>query len=118
VSFRIVQAVRAVPVELSGARTIARFESEKTQTAPVVCANSVGVGRAEQADALARLEAEDEREHRLREELAHAERALAKAQQNLDGARSRRPAPGKEGDWMAFLFKLETTDGNPADPQR
>jgi transcriptional regulator with XRE-family HTH domain len=44
-------------------------------------------GRAEQADALARLEAEDEREHRLREELADAERALAKAQQNLDEAR-------------------------------
>src|SRR6266542_3646317 len=37
-------------------------------------------GRAEQADALARLEAEDERERRLREELADAERALAKAQ--------------------------------------
>jgi transcriptional regulator with XRE-family HTH domain len=44
-------------------------------------------GRAEHADALARLEAEDEREHRLREELADAERALAKAQQNLDEAR-------------------------------
>jgi transcriptional regulator with XRE-family HTH domain len=44
-------------------------------------------GRAEQADALARLEAEDEREQRLREELADAERALAKAQQNLDEAR-------------------------------
>ena len=44
-------------------------------------------GRAEQADALARLEAEDEREHRLREELADAERALAKAQQDLDEAR-------------------------------
>jgi transcriptional regulator with XRE-family HTH domain len=37
-------------------------------------------GRAEQADALARLEAEDEREQRLREELADAERALATAQ--------------------------------------
>ena len=37
-------------------------------------------GRAEHADALARLEAEDEREQRLREELAEAERALAKAQ--------------------------------------
>jgi hypothetical protein len=35
---------------------------------------------AEQADALARLEAEDEREQRLREELADAERALATAQ--------------------------------------
>jgi transcriptional regulator with XRE-family HTH domain len=38
-------------------------------------------GRAEHADALARLEAEDEREQRLREELADAERALATAQQ-------------------------------------
>ncbi len=37
-------------------------------------------GRAEQVDALARLEAEDERERRLREELAEAERALATAQ--------------------------------------
>jgi transcriptional regulator with XRE-family HTH domain len=37
-------------------------------------------GRAEQADALARLEAEDEHEQRLREELAEAERALATAQ--------------------------------------
>jgi transcriptional regulator with XRE-family HTH domain len=37
-------------------------------------------GRAEHADALARLEAEDEREHRLREELAEAERALARAE--------------------------------------
>jgi transcriptional regulator with XRE-family HTH domain len=36
-------------------------------------------GRAEQADALARLAAEDEREQRLREELAEAERALATA---------------------------------------
>ena len=44
-------------------------------------------GRAEQGDALARLEAEDEREHRLREELVEAERALAKAQQDLDEAR-------------------------------
>jgi transcriptional regulator with XRE-family HTH domain len=44
-------------------------------------------GRAEHADALARLEAEDGREHRLREELADAERALAKAQQDLDEAR-------------------------------
>jgi transcriptional regulator with XRE-family HTH domain len=41
-------------------------------------------GRAEQADALARLEAEDERERRLGEELAEAERALAKAPQDLD----------------------------------
>jgi len=45
-------------------------------------------GKAEHADALARLEAEDEREQRLREELADAERALAKAQQDLDEARS------------------------------
>jgi transcriptional regulator with XRE-family HTH domain len=44
-------------------------------------------GRAEHADALARLEAEDEREQRLREELADAERALGKAQQDLDEAR-------------------------------
>jgi transcriptional regulator with XRE-family HTH domain len=44
-------------------------------------------GRAEQADALARLEAEDEREHRLREELVEAERALAKAQRDLEEAR-------------------------------
>jgi transcriptional regulator with XRE-family HTH domain len=44
-------------------------------------------GRAEHADALARLEAEDEREHRLREELADAEKALAKAQQDLDEIR-------------------------------
>ena len=41
-------------------------------------------GRAEQAVALARLEAEDEREHRLREELAAAE---AKAQRELDEVR-------------------------------
>jgi len=38
-------------------------------------------GRAEQADALTRLEAEDEREQRLWEELADAERALATARQ-------------------------------------
>jgi len=44
-------------------------------------------GRAEHADALARLEAEDEHEHRLREELADAERALATAQRDLDEAR-------------------------------
>src|SRR5439155_21265018 len=44
-------------------------------------------GRAEHADALARLEAEDEREQRLREEFADAERALAKAQRDLDEAR-------------------------------
>jgi transcriptional regulator with XRE-family HTH domain len=46
-------------------------------------------GRAEHAGALARLEAEGEREHRLREELADAEGALAKAQQELDEARER-----------------------------
>src|SRR5712691_1243431 len=53
-------------------------------------------GRAEHADALARLEAESEREHRLREELADAEAALtkaqrdlAKAQRDLDEARER-----------------------------
>ena len=44
-------------------------------------------GRAEHADALAPLEAEDERERRLREELAAAERALTTAQQDLDEAR-------------------------------
>src|SRR6266849_8594782 len=44
-------------------------------------------GRAEHADALAQLEAEDEREQRLRGELADAESALAKAQQDLDEAR-------------------------------
>src|SRR5512132_2520138 len=42
-------------------------------------------GRAEQADALARLEAEDEREQRLRDELAEAERALAKTQRAAGG---------------------------------
>src|SRR6266545_3310984 len=41
-------------------------------------------GRAEHADALARLEAEDACEHRLREELADAEAALAKAQRDVD----------------------------------
>ena len=44
-------------------------------------------GRAEHAGALARLEAEDAREDRLRDELAEAERALAKAQQDVDEAR-------------------------------
>src|SRR4029079_11425918 len=43
--------------------------------------------RSGHADGLARLEAEDERERRLREELTEAERALAKAQQDLDVAR-------------------------------
>jgi len=47
-------------------------------------------GRAEHADALARLEAEDERERGRREELAEAERALATAQQDLDEARFER----------------------------
>ena len=46
-------------------------------------------GRAEHADALARLEAEDERERRLREELADAEAALAQAQLDLDEGRLR-----------------------------
>jgi transcriptional regulator with XRE-family HTH domain len=46
-------------------------------------------GRAEHADALARLEAEAEREHRLREELAGAEGALAEAERDLDEARER-----------------------------
>src|SRR5438045_3659297 len=41
-------------------------------------------GRAEHADALAQIEADDERERRFREELIHAEQALAKAQQDLD----------------------------------
>jgi transcriptional regulator with XRE-family HTH domain len=44
-------------------------------------------GRAEHADALARLEAEDERERQLREELAAAEGTLAQAQRDLDEAR-------------------------------
>ena len=47
-------------------------------------------GRAEHADALARLEAEGERERRLREELAAAESALAQAQRDLEGARFER----------------------------
>jgi transcriptional regulator with XRE-family HTH domain len=46
-------------------------------------------GRAEHADALAPLEAEAERERRLREELAGAERALAEAERDLDEARER-----------------------------
>jgi transcriptional regulator with XRE-family HTH domain len=44
-------------------------------------------GRAEHADAFAGLEAEGEREHRLREELADAEAALAQAERDLDEAR-------------------------------
>jgi transcriptional regulator with XRE-family HTH domain len=45
-------------------------------------------GRGEEhADALAPLEAEDERERLLRDELADAEKALAEAQQDLDEAR-------------------------------
>jgi transcriptional regulator with XRE-family HTH domain len=47
-------------------------------------------GSAEHAEALARLAAEDERERGLGEELAEAERALAKAQQDLDEARVER----------------------------
>ena len=46
-------------------------------------------GRAEHADSLARLEAEGEREQRLREELADAEAALAEAQRDLDEAGER-----------------------------
>jgi len=46
-------------------------------------------GRAEHADALARLEAEAEREHRLGEELGGAEGALAEAERDLDDARER-----------------------------
>jgi transcriptional regulator with XRE-family HTH domain len=46
-------------------------------------------GSAEHAEALARLEAEGEREQRLREELADAEVALAQAQRELDEARER-----------------------------
>jgi transcriptional regulator with XRE-family HTH domain len=46
-------------------------------------------GRAEHADALARLEAEDARERRLREELAEAEGALAQARRDLDEVRER-----------------------------
>jgi transcriptional regulator with XRE-family HTH domain len=49
-------------------------------------------GRAEHADALAWLEAEGEREHRLREELADAEAALAQAQRELHAARERMAA--------------------------
>ena len=45
-------------------------------------------GRAEHTDLLARLEAEDERERRLREGLAEAERALAEARQDLEQARA------------------------------
>ncbi len=46
-------------------------------------------GRAEHADASARLEAEGERERRLRAELAEAESALAQARRDLDEARER-----------------------------
>jgi len=46
-------------------------------------------GSAERADALARLEAEGEREQRLLEELADAEAALAQAQRDLDAGRER-----------------------------
>src|SRR6478672_7338227 len=54
-------------------------------------------GRTEHADALARLEAEGEREQRLREELADAEGALAKVQQDLDEARERGAAEPLRG---------------------
>src|SRR6266496_4850180 len=46
-------------------------------------------GSAEHASALARLEAEGERERRLREELAAAEAALAKVRRDVDAARER-----------------------------
>jgi transcriptional regulator with XRE-family HTH domain len=52
------------------------------------------LGRAEYADALARLDAEAEREDRLGEELAAAEEALAQAQRDLDEA-------GFEGERVA-----------------
>jgi transcriptional regulator with XRE-family HTH domain len=56
-------------------------------------------GSAEHADALARLEAEGERERRLREELGDAEAALAQAQRDVDGARERVAAePRREAD--------------------
>ena len=45
--------------------------------------------RAEYAPALSRLDAEGEREHRLRDELADAERALTGVQQDLDEIRVR-----------------------------
>ncbi|HEU0303773.1 MAG TPA: helix-turn-helix transcriptional regulator, partial [Gaiellaceae bacterium] len=46
--------------------------------------------RAEYAPALSRLDAEGERERRLREELADAERALTRIQQDLDAPRDAR----------------------------
>jgi transcriptional regulator with XRE-family HTH domain len=46
-------------------------------------------GRAEHADAFARLEAECERERRLRAELVEAEAGLAEARRDLDEARER-----------------------------
>jgi transcriptional regulator with XRE-family HTH domain len=45
--------------------------------------------RAEHAPALSRLDAEGERERRLRDELADAERTLARIQQDLDAIRER-----------------------------
>jgi transcriptional regulator with XRE-family HTH domain len=45
--------------------------------------------RAEYARALSRLDAEGKREHRLRDELADAERALSGIQQDLEAARER-----------------------------
>ena len=58
-------------------------------------------GRAVHADALARLEAEGEREQRLREELAEAERALATAQRDLDEARFEEGERVSEGERVA-----------------
>jgi transcriptional regulator with XRE-family HTH domain len=63
-------------------------------------------GRTEHADALAPLQAEAERERRLREELADTEGALADAERDLDEARARvaaekaplRPARGRLRD--------------------
>jgi transcriptional regulator with XRE-family HTH domain len=53
-------------------------------------------GRAEHADALAHLEAEDEREQQLRDELADVEQALAKAQRDMDEARLEGDRPKAE----------------------
>src|SRR2546430_5441063 len=54
-------------------------------------------GRAEQADSLARLEAEGEREHRLREELADAEAALATARRAVGGGPGRGGGQARRG---------------------
>ena len=74
-------------------------------------------GRAEHGDALARLEAGDEREHRLREELAAAEGALTQAQRDLDEARFEgEPEPPREAHerlrevgMLAQRFAVEVT---------